>query len=234
MGRKVLTEEEILAKKEANREYMRIYRENNKDKIKEINKKGGKKYKTKNKEKILLDQKQYRDNNKEKIKEYRENNKDKIKEINSKYYEENKETLKSSQKEYYKNNKEKIREYKNNYKKNRILNDPLFKLKENIKTSIYIVLKRNGYTKKSRTHEILGCSYEEFKTYLESKFELWMNWGNYGKYNGELNYGWDIDHIIPTSSAITEEGLLKLNHFSNLQPLCSKLNRDIKKDKLFY
>ena len=223
MDKKILTEEEILAKKEANREYMRKYRENNKEKIKEINKKGGKKYKTKNKEKILLDQK-----------EYRENNKEKIKEINSKYYEENKELLKPSQKEYYKNNKEKIREYKNSYKKNRILTDPLFKLKENIKTSIYIVLKRNGYNKKSRTHEILGCSYEEFKTYLESLWEEWMNWENHGKYNGQLNYGWDIDHIIPLSTAKTEEGLLKLNHFSNLQPLCSYVNRVIKKDNINY
>jgi hypothetical protein len=59
-----------------------------------------------------------------------------------------------------------------------------------------------------------------------------MNFENYGKYNGELNYGWDIDHIIPSSSAISEEEIIKLNHFSNLQPLCSKINRDIKKDKM--
>lgn len=58
-----------------------------------------------------------------------------------------------------------------------------------------------------------------------------MNWGNRGKYNGELNHGWDIDHIIPLSSATTEEELLKLNNFNNLQPLCSKVNRDIKKAK---
>lgn len=62
----------------------------------------------------------------------------------------------------------------------------------------------------------------------DSKFEPWMTWGNRGLYNGELNYGWDIDHIIP--SAETEEGVIKLNHYTNLQPLCSKVNRDIKKD----
>ena len=59
-----------------------------------------------------------------------------------------------------------------------------------------------------------------------------MTWYNYGKYNGELNYGWDIDHIIPISSARSEENIIKLNHYTNLQPLCSKINRDIKKDKL--
>jgi hypothetical protein len=234
MDKNILTEEEILAKKNAKKEYMKIYRENNKEKIKEINKKSGKKYKTKNKEKILLEQKEYRENNKEKIKEYRENNKEKIKEINTKYYEKNKEKLKPLQKEYYKNNKEKISNYKNNYKKNRILIDPLFKLKENLKTSIYNVLKRNGYTKKSKTHEILGCSFGDFKIHIESLWEPWMNWDNHGLYNGELNYGWDIDHIIPTSSANTEEELLKLNHYSNLQPLCSKINRDVKRNILNY
>lgn len=59
-----------------------------------------------------------------------------------------------------------------------------------------------------------------------------MSWENYGKYNGELNYGWDIDHIIPLSSANDESELIKLNHYSNLQPLCSYINRYIKSDKI--
>ena len=58
-----------------------------------------------------------------------------------------------------------------------------------------------------------------------------MTWDNKGMYNGELNYGWDIDHIIPISSAKTEDDLYILNHYTNLQPLCSKVNRDIKKDR---
>lgn len=78
----------------------------------------------------------------------------------------------------------------------------------------------------------MGCSFEEFKSYLESKFEDWMTFENYGLYNGELNYGWDIDHIIPISIAKTEDEVLKLNHYTNLQPLCSKINRDIKKDNI--
>ena len=57
-----------------------------------------------------------------------------------------------------------------------------------------------------------------------------MTWENYGLYNGELNYGWDIDHIIPQSYGNTEEEIIKLNHYTNLQPLCSKVNRDIKRN----
>lgn len=56
-----------------------------------------------------------------------------------------------------------------------------------------------------------------------------MTWNNYGLYNGTEKYGWDIDHVIPLSSALNENELLKLNHFSNLKPLCSKVNRDIKR-----
>jgi 5-methylcytosine-specific restriction endonuclease McrA len=61
-----------------------------------------------------------------------------------------------------------------------------------------------------------------------------MTWDNYGKYNGEFNYGWDIDHIIPLSSASSIEELNLLNNHTNLQPLCSKVNRDIKKDKMSF
>lgn len=61
-----------------------------------------------------------------------------------------------------------------------------------------------------------------------------MTWDNHGLYNGELNFGWDIDHIIPISSAKTEDEVINLNHYTNLQPLCGKINRDIKKDKLDY
>ena len=63
-----------------------------------------------------------------------------------------------------------------------------------------------------------------------------MTWNNRGLYNSsKLNYGWDIDHKIPLDSAKTEDDLIRLNHYSNLQPLCSYTNRHIKMYKLdFY
>lgn len=174
-----------------------------------------------------------------------ENNKERYREYGRLYYKENKEINKSGRKEYYENNKDHIKEQvrvynsKNRGKINkrqreynslRIKNDIMFKLSKNIRTLIVNSFYYNGFTKKSKTHEILGCSFDDFKIYLESKFEDWMTWENRGLYSGELDYGWDIDHIIPISCAITEEDLYKLNHYTNLQPLCSYVNRVIKRD----
>jgi hypothetical protein len=114
----------------------------------------------------------------------------------------------------------------------RLKNDPLFKLTNSIRNLIRISFNYSGYGKKSKTYQILGCSFEEFKSHIESKFEPWMSWENRGLYNGEKYYGWDLDHIIPISSVKSEEDIIRLNHYTNFQPLCSYTNRYIKKDLL--
>jgi len=42
-----------------------------------------------------------------------------------------------------------------------------------------------NYYKKYSIEKIIGCTFEEFKHHIECKFEPWMNWDNYGKYNSE-------------------------------------------------
>jgi len=162
---------------------------------------------------------------------YKENyykNRDEIIKKNLEYTLKNKDKVASYMKSYAINNRNKI----NDRVKIRMSNDVLYKLSYNIRSLISISFKLNNYSKNSKTNDILGCSFEEFKKYLESKFEPWMTWENRGLYNGELNYGWDIDHIIPTSSAKNIDELIKLNHYTNLQPLCSYKNRVIKRNKL--
>ena len=168
--------------------------------------------------------------NKKRKREYYNNNLEKFITQNRENHIKNRESRLKKQKTYREENKQKISNYNRSYIKMKMKTDVIFKLKKNLN-----VLIRNsliGYTKKARTYEILGCSYIEFKLHLESKFESWMTWENRGLYNGELNHGWDIDHIMPVSSGKTEEEIIKLNHYTNLQPLCSKINRDIKKDKI--
>ena len=215
------TEEQKLAKKEYNKNY---YQKNKKTIIERAVD-----YYINNKENVLVKSKNYRLEHTESLKAYKksfyEKNKESISKTNKQYSIENKEKIKSYQQEYRERNKEK----RNTKERERNQNDPLYKLSNNIRRSIRDSFKRNGYTKKSKTYEILGCTFEEFKQHIESLFEPWMNWNNHGLYNGQLNYGWDIDHKIPSSSALNEEEVIRLNHYTNLQPLCSHYNRDIKK-----
>jgi hypothetical protein len=72
-------------------------------------------------------------------------------------------------------------------------------------------IREFGKVKKSKSYEILGCSFLEFKEHLENKFLDGMDWTNYGE--------WHLDHIKPISLAKNEKELLELNHYTNFQPL---------------
>jgi len=196
-------------------EYNRIYRLNNSDSIKEYNKN----YYINN-ESII----------KNRISDYEKT--EKSKEYKKEYRFRNKERISEYGKKYRESNKDNLREYFREYRKDKRSTDLLYKLRDILRHRISTAIKSNGFSKRNKTIDIIGCEIVEFKIYIESKFEEWMTWENYGKYNGELNYGWDIDHIIPLISAENEEELLKLCNYNNLQPLCSKVNRDIKRDKL--
>lgn len=227
---KLCVKENYLENIEQKRIYNKEYYFLNKE---EINKKH-KIWLENNIEYIKTYSKNYRNNDeflakeKERLKKYREENKELISEQQKKWRTENKKYTLDYAKKYRQENRKKI----NTWFTKKYSSDPLFKLKVNIRNAFKSMIKRNGFAKQCKTIDILGCSFEALKTHLESKFEPWMNWDNHGLYNGELNYGWDIDHIIPTSTAITEEDVIRLNHYTNLQPLCSKINRDIKRNKL--
>lgn len=176
---------------------------------------------------IALTKKKWAEENTDKIKVARENNR---------------ENILKSRKKWNDNNKDYNKKYKRKYsryerEKERMLVDDLYKCKRKITKSIGCVIRENihktNYKKDTKTIEILGCSFEYFKSYIENNFEPWMTWENYGIYNGEFNYGWDFDHIIPITKAVDKDEVLRLNHYTNFQPLCSKMNRDIKRDKLY-
>ena len=222
--------EEYKAKKRA---YAKEYRKNNPDKIKKNNIKFGDKKKIDriiNPEKYYLENKKYREKNKDTIalkqKLYKENNPEKVRNTKQKWRDNNKDQANKASSDWNKNNKEKV----NTQRREKRRTDKLFKLKGNMRTLLGNAFKRNGFSKSSKSKEILGCSFDELKLHLENQFESWMNWDNYGLYNGQEKYGWDIDHIIPLTTASNTEEMLRLNHYTNLQPLCSFKNRVIKRD----
>jgi hypothetical protein len=147
---------------------------------------------------------------------YRELNKLNFKNYTRVYRENNKEKIKN----YYLLNKSHIVSQSNKRSKERRIVDIIYKFKCNVRSLVSKSFKRacNGkFNKSQRTQEILGCSLEEFIKHLESLFTEGMTLENHGE--------WEIDHKIPLASAKTEEEIIKLNHYTNFQPLWKDDNR---------
>lgn len=112
--------------------------------------------------------------------------------------------------------KDQIRKEQREWQKRTRIERPSFRLAQNIRNRIRLALK--GETKSGSTFDYIGCSLEELKSYLESKFQPGMTWDNYGQ--------WHVDHKLPLSKfdLTIEDNMYKLNHYSNLQPLWAKEN----------
>ena len=211
--KKKLTDEERKARKAAQR---KAYYEANKDEILARNKA----YREDNKEKIL----QYRIKNREKridqTKQWRKRNKDVVAEYQKQYLKENKDQKAAYMKQWRKKNKDALAEYSrkhsNEYQKERRKVDPTFALRGQIRTLTNQSILRRGYSKKSKTYDIIGCSFEEFFRHLESQFTEGMSWDVWDEIQ--------IDHRLPISAATTEEELLALSHHRNLQPMWAEDN----------
>jgi hypothetical protein len=143
---------------------------------------------------------------------WRKNNPEEYKKQNKDYWDRTKDVQSQKKKVWIKNNREKY----NSYWTNRKNLDPEFKLLMNMRSRLCGYLKKLNITKTNKTFEIVGCSPEFLKEHLESQFKDGMSWENRSK--------WHIDHIIPLSSAKTEDELYKLCHYTNLQPLWAEEN----------
>ena len=106
-------------------------------------------------------------------------------------------------------NRDKINARRNNYIKTNIQ----YKLSCRLRTRLYCALQ--GNFKNGSAVKDLGCSIDELKTHLESKFQLGMTWDNWSF------EGWHIDHIKPLASfdLTDRKQLLLACHYTNLQPL---------------
>lgn len=80
-----------------------------------------------------------------------------------------------------------------------------------------------GAIKTSPTFESLGYTAEEFRVHIEKQLTDGMSWQNMDE--------WQIDHIIPISTAKTEEDVIALNQLTNLRPLWAGENNQ-KKNKI--
>lgn len=98
-------------------------------------------------------------------------------------------------------------------------NDPLFNLKHRLRCRLYDMLRKRKWHKANSFAKYIGCSLPDLHAHLQSLFTVGMTWDKI--MNGEI----EIDHIIPLSSAPDAEEMMKLCHYTNLQPLWKIANR---------
>lgn len=112
------------------------------------------------------------------------------------------------------NNLPKVKRRRSERRKERMNNEPIFKLIVILRSRFCKLLKKKNIYKTNSIIKYLGCTLEEYKQHLENQFLPEMNWGNHGEI-------WEIDHIKPCSSfnLIEEEEKFKCFNYLNLQPL---------------
>lgn len=181
----------------------------------------GKVWRAENRDAYLKLQKEYSIDNKERLSQYRKDryllHKDAILSINKNYYQANKEKVLARKSDYRKENRAICNIRSLAWQAMKMETDPLFKIRRNIRALISGRIRARGYTKRSKTSEILGCTWDEFKVHIERQFLKDMAWEKVGRLI-------HIDHITPTASAKTEREFLALNHFTNLRPVWAKDN----------
>jgi len=143
----------------------------------------------------------------------------------------NRERVRRRNKAYWQENKTRLMQENLKYTSRRRSEDHVFATVHNLRSRLSATLTQKRFSKASTFPTLLGCTPTQLKEHLEAQFEPWMSWDNRGKYNGLPQVGWDVDHIIPLSSAQSVKELELLVHYTNLRPLCSYVNRDLKKAK---
>lgn len=145
-------------------------------------------------------------------KEWASKNREYLKEYNRQYQKDNKEKIDAQRKIYNAKNADKLRQWRQQNKKRRLATDPLYKLSEQARTLINNSFRRQGFRKGSKTYKILGCDFETLYNHL---MQSWYD--NYGtEWNDEPYH---IDHIKPIATAKTEQDVIDLCHYTNLQML---------------
>lgn len=121
-------------------------------------------------------------------------------------------------KEYKLKNRIKI----NKQNREKLKNEPSFKLRKNCSRAINRMLKLNNSSKNSISIlKYLQYSIDSLKDHLEKMFDNNMSWENYGIY-------WHLDHIIPQSDLIyfsmEDQNFKKCWALENLRPYPAKQN----------
>jgi hypothetical protein len=206
------------------KKYMAKYRKDNKNNIRQSQKKYESKDSTKekkrqyqldNSEKIADYQKQYNINNKERLNQYHKDRYKNNPEWWYNYRKINRVSIAEYNKEYRDLHRKEITEY-NKHRHNTI---PEVRLRNNISNLVAYSL---NYNKESKTFfDLVDFTLQELQEHLNLQFVRGMSWNNYGS-------EWHLDHIRPIASfSITSTECQDFKNcwtLFNLQPLWADLN----------
>lgn len=119
--------------------------------------------------------------------------------------------------------KDKIRIWTREYQRNKRSTDPTTRIAHCCRNRIRMALIEAGVRKTGRTAQMLGCSFEFFRGWIQAQFTEGMSFSNYGNKKSQ----WNIDHIIPISrfNLEIESERNRAFHYTNCQPKWSHENR---------
>lgn len=180
---------------------------------------------------VLAKNLEYRQNNREKIRKQRRErwakHKEELKprknELAREYHQRHKEEKNQWQREYRRAHPEKIRDYQKRHRPQRRIylrhyyskkraEDELFNFKERTRARVGGYLRKRGFAKRTRTEEIVGAKFDVVWDWL---LKTWKD-----RYGEEwCGQPYHVDHIVPLATAKTENEILALFHYSNLQML---------------
>ena len=185
------------------KEYNRVYRLANRERILEVNRQ----WKARNKERHRAGSRAWIENNPERAKE-----------TARRWVKNNPEKIKAAAKRWAKRHPEKVRA-NTRITGARLRATPSGRLKRNMGTMMCLAL--NGRKAGRHWETLVGYKIEDLKRHIESRFRQGMTWGNYGR------GGWEVDHILPVASFDFdhEEEIKKCWALNNLQPLWSYENK---------
>lgn len=127
----------------------------------------------------------------------------------------NRDEVRRKGRERHAANREAINARKAKQRKKRHKKDLNYRILGNLRCRVLGAVKQQWGTKSARTLDLVGCSVDFLRGYIEARFTLGMTWENYGY------HGWHIDHRIPCAEFdLTDpEQQRQCFHYSNLQPL---------------
>jgi len=159
-----------------------------------------------------------KENNRKKT--YRRHNVEKIKIYTKKYYQKNRAKIKTRKEEY--------KPRKNELKRQKLKNDPIYKLRYNMSKALWKSFKSLGISKNGTFNESVGYSNQELYNHLSQYIGKPCEDCKDVVLTIDTHH---IDHIIPISVSKTKDDIIKLNQLDNLRLICPTCNMS-KSDKI--